>query len=189
MSSTDTKTALLESAQDLIQRVGVNAMSYNDLSNTVGIRKASIHYHFPKKDDLIEALLVRCGDVYVDAYRAVARSDASIPEKLEAVVGIFEDSLKKGKICTVGMLSVESVTLNEDSQKVLEATIGRCVAMIESIFIQGVADGVFPQTMNTHSAAYAFHDFLFGTQIVARSLKDTEHFRRGAAMYLDMLLP
>ena len=69
--------------------------------------------------------MVRCGDVYVDAYRAVARSDASIPEKLEAVVGIFEDSLKMGKICTVGMLSVESVTLNEDASsfRVTDSTL------------------------------------------------------------------
>ena len=45
----DTKETLLDHAQDLVQRVGVNAMSYNDLSKAVGIRKASIHYHFPKK--------------------------------------------------------------------------------------------------------------------------------------------
>ncbi|WP_257998927.1 TetR/AcrR family transcriptional regulator [Fischerella thermalis] len=49
MNSTDTRTQILDTAQDLIQRVGVNAMSYQDISEAVGIRKASIHYHFPSK--------------------------------------------------------------------------------------------------------------------------------------------
>ncbi len=59
MKSIDTQTAILDTAQELIQRVGVNAMSYADISAVVGIRKASIHYYFPTKYDLIAALLDR----------------------------------------------------------------------------------------------------------------------------------
>src|SRR3712207_7018673 len=43
---------LLDVAQELVQRVGANAMSYQDLSKALGITKASIHYHFPTKADL-----------------------------------------------------------------------------------------------------------------------------------------
>ncbi|MEX0326860.1 MAG: TetR/AcrR family transcriptional regulator, partial [Puniceicoccaceae bacterium] len=99
MIAEDTKTALLDSAQDLIQTVGINAMSYNDLSLAVGIRKASIHYHFPKKDDLVEALLQRCGNVYGQHYRAVACSEDPVMDKLRAIAQIFENSLMEGKIC------------------------------------------------------------------------------------------
>ena len=56
MKSVDTKTRILDVAQDLIQRLGVNGMSYKDISEVVGIRKASIHSHFPKKDDLFISL-------------------------------------------------------------------------------------------------------------------------------------
>lgn len=56
----DTRTKILDAAQDLIQRVGVNAMSYKHISDTVGIRKASIHHHFPKKENLVDELLKRC---------------------------------------------------------------------------------------------------------------------------------
>jgi TetR/AcrR family transcriptional regulator, transcriptional repressor for nem operon len=55
----DTKTPIMDAAQELIQRVGANAMSYQQISDTVGIRKASIHYYFPAKEDLIQALLER----------------------------------------------------------------------------------------------------------------------------------
>ncbi|MCP4715512.1 MAG: TetR/AcrR family transcriptional regulator [Deltaproteobacteria bacterium] len=49
MSISETKTALLECAQNLVQSVGVNAVSCNDLSQAIGICKAGIHYRFPKK--------------------------------------------------------------------------------------------------------------------------------------------
>ncbi len=43
MKTTDTKLKILDTAQELIQKLGVNAMSYADISTAVGIRKASIH--------------------------------------------------------------------------------------------------------------------------------------------------
>src|SRR5262245_62705529 len=61
-TSKDTKTAIMDAAQELIQRRGANAMSYQDISDAVGIRKASIHHHFPAKDDLIQAVTERYAD-------------------------------------------------------------------------------------------------------------------------------
>lgn len=183
----ETRAALLDSAQDLIQRVGVNAMSYNDLSRVVGIRKASIHHHFPRKEDLIEALLVRCGEDYAGKYQSVVTSPGSIWEKLQAVVDIFDNSLMAGKICTVGMLSVESPTLTEKLRHTLERTLTSSVEKIEDIFVQGVADQTFPGLLNTREAANAFHDFLLGSQIVARSLGDPGRFRQSADTYLRLL--
>ncbi|MDQ8194498.1 TetR/AcrR family transcriptional regulator [Coraliomargarita sp. SDUM461003] len=187
MNPSDTKTALLDSAQDLIQRVGVNAMSYNDLSVAVGIRKASIHYHFPKKEDLIRALLLRCGEDYAAHYRAVARSNQTVMEKLQAIADIFESSLKNGKICLVGMLSVESTTLPESVQTTLESTVNGCVGVIESIFIQGVSEGSFSDSMQTAEAAHAYHDCLLGAQIMARCLQNVGHFSAHVRTYLKML--
>jgi len=48
----DTAERILDIAQDLIQRRGFNAFSYHDIAAPMGIRKASIHYHFPSKADL-----------------------------------------------------------------------------------------------------------------------------------------
>ena len=49
----------MDVAQDLIQRRGVNGMSFQDISDAVEIRKASIHHHFASKQDLVEALVTR----------------------------------------------------------------------------------------------------------------------------------
>ena len=50
MESTNTRSQILDIAQNLIQKNGVNAMSYDDISKAISIRKASIHYYFPTKE-------------------------------------------------------------------------------------------------------------------------------------------
>ena len=55
----DTQDQILDSAERLIQSQGYSAISYQDISNQVGIRKASIHYYFPSKGDLAAAVVKR----------------------------------------------------------------------------------------------------------------------------------
>ncbi len=51
-----TKELLLKEAEMLVRTRGFAAFSYADLSERVGIRKASIHHHFPTKEELGGAL-------------------------------------------------------------------------------------------------------------------------------------
>ena len=55
----DSNTAIQirESAHDLIAERGYFGFSYADIAEVVGIRKASIHHHFPTKVDLVVATL------------------------------------------------------------------------------------------------------------------------------------
>jgi len=60
---------ILDLAETLIQTRGYSAFSYQDIADSLGIRKASIHYHFPSKTDLgiavvgstISSRHIRCG--------------------------------------------------------------------------------------------------------------------------------
>lgn len=72
MSAVDTKSALLAEAETLVRTVGYTAFSYADLSERVGIRKASIHHHFPTKEAL--------GNALIDSYLARFVKDRSFPE-------------------------------------------------------------------------------------------------------------
>ena len=101
----DTKDKILDVADDLIQRVGLNAMSYKHISEAVGIRKASIHHHFPKKEDLVDGLLERCAVNYGNDYLRIVDGKGRAPEKLRKLAAVFEDVLaakrnshKKGHI-------------------------------------------------------------------------------------------
>ncbi len=165
---TDTKKNILDVAEDLIQRVGLNAMSYKHISDAVGIRKASIHYHFPQKKDLVDALLSRCDATYGSRYQAIVDSSFSAPEKLRQLAGVFADGLHNGKLCLVGMISSDLQTLEPASCRVLEKTLQGTVALFSVAFKQGHEEGSLIFEGKHEDAAYAFFSFLVGVQIAAR---------------------
>ena len=42
-------TQILDAAQRMVQTRGYNGFSYADISDEVGLRKASIHHYFPRQ--------------------------------------------------------------------------------------------------------------------------------------------
>ena len=185
----DTKTQLLDCALDLIQRVGVNAMSYNDLSKAVGIRKASIHYHFPRKDDMLVALLSRCKTDYRLAYRDIADSANPAPKKLEMIVEMFEETLRNDKMCVVGMLSAESESLSKNVQEAIKSSIAESPHIFTKIMEQGIEEKSFSADQAPAELAYGFLSLLLGAQIVSRCTRDTDVFCKSATIYIALLRP
>lgn len=174
----DTRTKILDVAEDLIQRVGLNAMSYQHISDSVGIRKASIHHHFPKKDDLVDELLRRCQISYGENYQRIVEGTGSAPEKLRQLAGVFEDGLQNNKLCLVGTMSSDYNTLQEHSCRILEDTIQSTVDIFSTAFSQGRESGTLSFPGTVEETAYAFFTFLVGTQIAARAYGGVDAFRR-----------
>jgi TetR/AcrR family transcriptional repressor of nem operon len=48
----DTREKIIELATGLIETMGYSGFSYQDIADKLKIKKASIHYHFPAKEDL-----------------------------------------------------------------------------------------------------------------------------------------
>ena len=189
MTQSDTKTALLDCAQDLIQRVGVNAMSYKDLADKVGIRKASIHYHFPKKDDLIQCLLSRCHENYSCDYGQIANCDKSAPEKFMLIADMFAESLKNNKMCLVGMLSVEHATLSDEVKSSIVNNISDSLALFSRIAQQGIEEGSIKPDADSGLVAHGLLSMLLGAQVIARCTGDLDGFTAAIRAHVDSLAP
>lgn len=176
----DTRTKILDVAEDLVQTVGVNAMSYKHISEAVGIRKASIHHHFPKKEDLVDELLNRCQTIYGENYTSIVEEDATAPEKLRKLAGVFADGLLQNKLCLVGSISTDKNTLPEHSCSILKNSLAKTVQIFAVVFAQGREEQSLRFTGTDEDAAYAFLSFLVGTQIVARSHGGETMFTKAA---------
>jgi TetR/AcrR family transcriptional repressor of nem operon len=183
----DTRTNILDAAQDLIQRVGVNAMSYKHISDTVGIRKASIHHHFPKKENLVDELLKRCQISYGAYYTDIVNGSDSAPQKLRKLATVFANGLSNQKLCLVGSISTDSNTLQDHSCKILEQSIHNTVTIFSTVFVQGKEEHALFFNETAEDAAFAFFSFLVGTQIVARSCGGIEAFHKAAEVIIGAL--
>src|SRR5262245_18823802 len=96
MNDRDTKTRILDAAQDLVQRLGANGMSYQHVSDAVGIRKASIHYYYPTKELLIEALLERYSSYFLALVDEIVNGREDGRTKLLRYISLFEATLCGG---------------------------------------------------------------------------------------------
>ena len=174
----NTKIKILDAAEGLVQQVGPNAMSYQQVSDAVGVRKASIHHHFPKKENLVEALLVRCHVIYGERYREIINGTGTAPGKLRRLAAVFADGLEAQQLCMVGTISADINSLQEGSRKVLEKTIEETVAFYAGVFMQGKQEGSLVVTEPTEELAYAFFSMLVGAQVTARACGGVASFNR-----------
>ncbi len=181
----DTRTNILNVAEDLIQRVGLNAMSYKDISDAVGIRKASIHHHFPQKKHLIDALLERCSSSYGNTYVEIVGGSETAPVKLRKLAQVFEKGLNNQKLCLIGSVCTDTNTLEEHSCHILQATIENTVATFAEVFEQGERDGSLQFAGNMEDAAFSFFSFLVGAQTLGRSKGGVESFHRAAETFIS----
>jgi TetR/AcrR family transcriptional repressor of nem operon len=90
-------------------------MSYQDISAVVGIRKASIHTHFPRKEDLVTALLIRYREHFLRIVDGIVASGDEPEVKLRRYCGLYAATLSSGnqnKVCLYAMLGAELNVLN-----------------------------------------------------------------------------
>jgi len=181
----DTRTKILDVAEDLVRRVGLNGMSYKDISEAVGIRKASIHHHFPKKENLVDELLKRCAISYGENYQRIADGSGLAPEKLRELSAVFEDGLNNKKLCLVGSISTNRNTLQDSSCHILQSTIENTVSIFSAVFEQGRQEKSLSFTGTAAETAFAFLSFLVGAQTIARSHGGVLLFHQSAEIFIS----
>ncbi len=166
----DTKETILNAAQALMQSRGANGMSYEDVSQAVGIRKASIHYHFASKADLIEAVLERYAVRFDEAVAQICATGESGARQLRSFTDIFRQTLAAGEgtICLCGMLASEVGTLDQASQERVRRFFDRGTEGLKQILEHGVADGSLRLTDLPTQVAGMLFAALEGALLTAR---------------------
>jgi len=108
MTTTDTKQTILQAARRVVQARGYNALSFRELAKEVGIKSASIHYHFPTKGDLGAALARRYTEdtaAYLDQLLVESQDPTSMMKDYTAA---FRAALENdNRMCLCGILAAE----------------------------------------------------------------------------------
>src|SRR5258706_10439273 len=107
----DTAERTLDVAERLVQIRGFNGVSYADVAAELGITKAALHYHYPSKAALGEALINRYTTRFQAALAEIDRQSSDAVAKISAYVAIYLDVLQQQRMCLCGMLAAEYQTL------------------------------------------------------------------------------
>ncbi|CAH1228006.1 HTH-type transcriptional repressor NemR [Paenibacillus allorhizoplanae] len=172
----NTSELILDTAQAIVQQYGFNGFSYSHIAEKVGIRNASIHYYFPNKEDLGEALIAR----YLRNFKAfVAGIDAETPnnvEKLRKFILLYSGPVQDYCACLSVMLSTDLATLSGKVQIGLTQFFSANLEWLERVLEEGRREGHVKFEGAADAQAHQFLAALQGAQLLSRSFHDVSKY-------------
>jgi TetR/AcrR family transcriptional regulator, transcriptional repressor for nem operon len=174
---TDTRTSLLDAAEKAVRERGYDAFSYADLAETVGIRKASIHYHFPTKADLASATMLRYAERHFERLAEVAAGSATAAQALDSFVSAYRNALGAGNmICLCVAYCHSRGSLADVVQKEVESFQRLSLDWLEQRFGEAICDDSISAVRDPAAEAAACLAMVQGAQIIARAFADPTYF-------------
>src|SRR5215813_5264337 len=168
--SPDTRSLILREAEFLIRTRGYAAFSYADLSARVGITKASIHHHFPTKEDLIVVLVREYVERFVAVLAGIKQQYAGPGARLRAYANLFLDGFEKGMLPLCGALSAERSALPEAMRPQVQEFFRIHLDWLDGVLADGVAAGALRPDLSRDQVALLLLSTLEGGTFVGWAL-------------------
>ncbi len=176
--SLSTADDILNCARSLIVAGGYNGFSYADIAQVVGIRKPSIHHHFPSKVDLVKTLVIRYREA---AEEGIANLERAIPgplDQLRAYIAYWKACIgdASAPFCICALLANELPVLPEEIALEIRRYFRFLSGWLTSVLERGAALGVVTLAETPRVEAEAFMATVHGAMLSARAYGDTAIF-------------
>ncbi len=174
----DTAEQILDLAETLIQTRGYSAFSYQDIADSLGIRKASIHYHFPSKTELGIAVIDRYVSRFGAALAAIAADQSqSSAAMLDYYVEPYVGFARTDRICLCGALAGEILALPPELRSRVDGFFRTHQEWLAGILKRGAARGEFTLSAPPARVARFIFSALQGALLVKRTTGDAAQLR------------
>lgn len=175
----ETAEQILDVAERLIQTRGYSAFSYQDIADRLGIRKASIHYHFPSKTDLGMAVVDRYVARFGAALASIAADEsqssiAMLDYYVEPYLGFAETP---DQVCLCGALAGEILALPAEFRSRVAGFFRTHEAWLAGILKRGAERGEFRLAAPASKEARLIFAALQGALLVKRTTGDATELR------------
>jgi TetR/AcrR family transcriptional repressor of nem operon len=186
-----TAVRIRETAHDLIAEGGYFGFSYADIAEAVGIRKASIHHHFPSKVDLVVATLKEYRARLVEAAGGLDHTTTDPLQRIKLYVQHWAECVKSNNrpICIAALLSAELPALPQEIQIEVQLHIQYLVSWIRATLKDGARHGTIHLQNSAEVEAQSFVALVHGAMISARALNSPEIFSSITKGALERLRP
>ncbi|WP_169546128.1 TetR/AcrR family transcriptional regulator [Sneathiella aquimaris] len=178
-NSSDRVETILETAEKRIRQGGFNQISFRDIAAEVGIKSSSVHYHFPKKEDLGRAVIERYGRALLDSLGPADRPDEKPAHRIQRLGEAYLHALQsQNTICLGCVLGAESAGLPTEVQKAVE------------IFFQKMLNWTETAVTGAKSTA-ADADYIIsalqGAMVLSIALKKPDPLEKTARLLVQMI--
>jgi TetR/AcrR family transcriptional repressor of nem operon len=186
-----TSDDILACARSLIVAGGYNGFSYADIADVVGIRKASIHHHFPSKVDLVRTLVARYRE---EAEAGMANLELQVSDPLQQLrlyAGYWEACIADASapFCICALLAGQLPVLPEEVGLEVRAHFRSLSAWLTSVLERGARHGQLQLMSTPRAEAEAFMAAVHGAMLSARAYGDPKIFGVVTGPLLERLAP
>lgn len=177
-NASSTADEILECARNLIVAGGYNGFSYADIAEVVGIRKPSIHHHFPSKVDLVRTLVSRYRDEVEAGIAGLERQSSDPLEMLQNYTGFWERCISDGSrpFCVCALLAGELPALPDEVALEVKAHFRSLSGWLTSVFERGAKQGRIRLAHSPRVEAEVFMATVHGAMLTARAYGDAKAF-------------
>ncbi|MGO6748200.1 TetR/AcrR family transcriptional regulator [Rhizobium ruizarguesonis] len=184
-----TSDQILTCARSLIVAGGYNGFSYADIADVVGIRKASIHHHFPTKADLVRTLV---NNYRQEAEAGLVRMERNIPnplDQLRSYANYWEKCIADASrpFCVCALLASELPALPAEVALEVRAYFRLLSSWLASALERGAQQHVITLSNSAHVEAEVFMATVHGAMLSARAYGDPKMFGLITASLLERL--
>lgn len=181
-ASTITVNSILDAAQRITQTVGYNGLSFRDVASAVGIKSASVHYHFPTKGHLGAAVARRYTDGLVAHFRQIDDRYADPLDALAAYVATVRTTLEHdGKMCLGGILAAETDAIPHEVRAEVRRFIDLNVVWLADTLARATGKPATSDDDRDH--ALALFAAMEGAMMIARGAGDFSRFDAMTAQF------
>ncbi|KUM24503.1 TetR family transcriptional regulator [Mesorhizobium loti] len=187
----NTADDILAAARRFIVAGGYNGFSYADIAEVIGIRKASIHHHFPSKVDLVQTLVRRYLEDAVTGMAELERKVPEPPELLRTYAGFWARCIEDASrpFCVCALLASELPALPPEVAVEVRAYFQFLSDWLTGVIERGAGQGALTIAAAPRVEAEAFMATVHGAMLSARAYGDTAAFATIMAPTLQKLSP
>jgi TetR/AcrR family transcriptional repressor of nem operon len=164
------KEALLKAAESKVRLGGYSNFSFRELANEVGIKSASVHYHFPTKADLGAELAHQYTDSFLAALGEPTNIKASGINPIDVYTQLFRSALvTDDKMCLCGLLGAQSESLPDKVRLEVKRFFNENLAWLRAAHTGNGEN-------NPTQAAIVTISLLEGAMMISKALNDHSYF-------------
>ena len=184
-ATASTVDRILGSALLMVQQRGFSGFSFRDIASEVGIKTASIHYHFPTKPDLAQAVLARVRGEFESELKRIDTEIVDIDLRLKAFIAIFHNTFAVGdRLCPFCMVACAQDGVPDFVRAEVQSFWSAGEQWVAKTLEEGMKAGIYRRDLDSVTVGRVLVAMLEGAMVTARAFEDRSRLDMAGEWFL-----